>query len=78
MNKKPRTWIRSDGTTYTELKPTIRERWLTFKNHILCSRPFLALHVLLGRPLIYCCVFQGGIHLPRPKNLRVVGNTIHS
>lgn len=49
-----------------------RMNWILLKNRILCSRPFLALHVLLGRPLMYRIrLVDGTVTVDRPHTALV-------
>jgi hypothetical protein len=39
--------------------PFGRTERAVLKNRILCSRPFLALHVLMGKPVLYRATLSG-------------------
>jgi hypothetical protein len=43
------------------------------KNRILCSRPFLALHVLMGKPVAYRLTLTGPFDCGRNDGARVAG-----
>ena len=53
----------------------VRHRLGLARTRILCSRPFLALHILMGKPVIYrakvCC-----FDLRDQPKIRVVESTI--
>lgn len=49
--------------------------WRSLKNWFLCSRPMLALYVLMGRPVMYrmpTISLAKPLYLPGDKSIRVV------
>lgn len=47
-----------------------------FLNSLLCSRVFLAIHILMGRPVCYRVKFIGGVRIEDAENIRFVENRI--